>query len=161
MATIVVVVLAAIVATTLGQNTNPDISPPEVVFDCSASKPQTIIRTNLTGGFSEHKTWPWMALLGYRNNQSIYWPCGGILINEQWVLAHARCYFDLVVTLDRLVVRLGEYDHADNLDGAVHQDFSAANASFHPSYFHVYPRHSLVLIKLNSTVSFQKFISPV
>ncbi|XP_045129655.1 venom protease-like [Portunus trituberculatus] len=161
MATILVAVLAATVASTLGQNTNHDISPPEVTFDCSASKPQTIIRTNQTGGFSEHKTWPWMALLGYRNNQSIYWFCGGMLINEQWVLSDAGCIYTVSHAMEHLVVRLGEYDHADDLDGAVHQDFAAANISIHPYYLNIYARHSLVLIKLNSTVSFQKFINPV
>ncbi|XP_063849763.1 venom protease-like isoform X2 [Scylla paramamosain] len=148
MATILVVVLSATVASTLGQN-------------CSASKPQTIIQTNHSGGFSEHKTWPWMALLGYKHNQSVTWCCEGMLINKHWVLSHAFNIFDISHAFDRLVVRLSEYDYADDLDGAVHQDFSVVDISYHPEYSHVNGRHSLVLIKLNSTVPFEKFINPV
>ncbi|XP_045129065.1 uncharacterized protein LOC123514870 [Portunus trituberculatus] len=64
--------------------------------------------------------------------------------------------------LNSLVVRLGEYDHANNLHGIVGQDFSAADIFFHPLYSIAYSRYSLVLIKLNSTVSFKvEFIKPV
>ncbi|XP_063849772.1 venom protease-like isoform X3 [Scylla paramamosain] len=122
MATILVVVLSATVASTLGQNTNPDISPPPVTF--ASRKPSS--RPITAAAF----------------------------LNTRRGLGCSHAF-------DRLVVRLSEYDYADDLDGAVHQDFSVVDISYHPEYSHVNGRHSLVLIKLNSTVPFEKFINPV
>lgn len=53
------------------------------------------------------------------------------------------------------VVRLGEYDFNDDFDGAAHQDFNVAKTVFHPDFLHSQAYYDLILVKLDSSVTFQ------
>ncbi|XP_045128931.1 clotting factor G beta subunit-like isoform X2 [Portunus trituberculatus] len=116
------------------------------------------IVTHIIGGAIVKKhSWPWMALIGERDAAEIRWFCGGVLINQQWVLTAQHCFFQH--TAD--IVRLGEHDYNDDNDGAVHQDIKVADAVPFPDFAHPKAYHDLELLKLVTAVTIQKFISPV
>lgn len=135
-----------------------DVSPPLVNFDCSKSTPQQIG----TGSGNPRRrrqaskltTWPWMALLGNKTPEGTKWMCAGTLIHEQWVLTTDAC-------ASATLVRLGEYDHSDDADGARPQDYEVAEGLFHPDRIPLASYYRLALLRLNTTVNMQRFISPV
>nr|XP_045599361.1 venom protease-like [Procambarus clarkii] len=101
--------------------------------------------------------WPWMALLGERSGDSNNWFCGGVLINDLWVLTALHCLTARTVE----VVRLGEHDYSDNNDGAAHEDYGVDKTLLHPEYFHPQAYHDLALIKLDKRVRLKPTINPV
>lgn len=109
------------------------------------------------GRDSEINAWPWMALLGKREAQGINWFCGGVLINEQWVLTALHCFFSF--TAD--VVRFGEHDYDDNTDGAVHQDINVTQTVLYPDFNPPAAYHDLALLRLESKVAIKRSIRPV
>ncbi|XP_071537115.1 venom protease-like [Panulirus ornatus] len=110
------------------------------------------------GGVPANKSaWPWMALLGRQDLSGIDWFCGGVLINDQWVLSALHCFLRKVPD----IVRLGEHDYYDNFDGADHEDYSIAETVLHPDYSHPEAYHDLALLRLDTKVTLKKYISPV
>ncbi|MPC40559.1 Clotting factor B [Portunus trituberculatus] len=109
------------------------------------------------GEMAEKNAWPWMALVGERNGHGINWFCGGVLINEQWVLSALHCFLYKKAE----TVRLGEHNYKDENDGALHQDFDVVETVNYPGYAYPEAYHDLALLKLSSRVHIQEFISPV
>ncbi|XP_071537119.1 clotting factor G beta subunit-like [Panulirus ornatus] len=106
----------------------------------------------------EKNAWPWMALIGRKMNQGTKWSCGGVLINEQWVLSALHCFADRSITY---VIRLGEHDYDDNADGAAHEDFAVAELVVYPGYSHPEAYHDLILVRLATKVTLKTIINPV
>ncbi|XP_063849922.1 venom protease-like isoform X2 [Scylla paramamosain] len=116
------------------------------------------IATHIVGGAIVKKhSWPWMALIGEMDAEEIRWFCGGVLINQQWVLTAYHCFFEH--TAD--IVRLGEHDYNDDNDGALHQDVKVADTVLFPDFAHPEAYHDLALLKLATMVTIQEFVSPV
>ncbi|XP_071536865.1 LOW QUALITY PROTEIN: venom protease-like [Panulirus ornatus] len=111
------------------------------------------------GGIAANKSaWPWMALIGeYVGDEKINWFCGGVLINEQWVLSALHCF----LRKHPEVVRLGEHDYNDDWDGADHEDFGVSQTVVYPGYTHPQAYHDLALLKLDAKVALKTFIKPV
>uniref|UniRef100_A0A0P4W880 Peptidase S1 domain-containing protein n=1 Tax=Scylla olivacea TaxID=85551 RepID=A0A0P4W880_SCYOL len=109
------------------------------------------------GERAEKNAWPWMALVGERDGQVMNWFCGGVLINEQWVLSALHCF----LYNKPEVVRLGEHNYKDDNDGAPHQDFDVAETVMYPGYVYPEAYHDLALLRLSSRVHIQELINPV
>ncbi|XP_050721194.1 clotting factor G beta subunit-like [Eriocheir sinensis] len=101
--------------------------------------------------------WPWMALIGQRDAHGIGWFCGGVLINDRWVLTALHCFF----SNNADVVRLGEHDYNDDFDDANHKDFSVAETVLYPDHNRPEAYHDLALLRLASRVALKDHISPV
>ncbi|XP_045129243.1 clotting factor G beta subunit-like [Portunus trituberculatus] len=159
--------------TTSGKGPQPitDIAPPKVEFDCTKNEINFHLTVKKPIGFStlgyrpqgaagsveaKKHAWPWMAIVGKRQGNNIKWVCGGALINEHWVLTAFHCQFE-----GPDVVRLGEHDHQDTNDGAIHQDFGVAETVMYPGYTYPEGYHDLALFRLSSRTHIQDNIIPV
>ncbi|KAK7076696.1 CLIP domain-containing serine protease [Halocaridina rubra] len=118
-----------------------------------------LLKPSVVGGIdAKANAWPWMALLGNKENDGKYnWFCAGALINDQWVLTAAHCVDG--TTLE--VVRLGEHNYNSDQDGAKHVDFSIQQIIPHPNYTQPTAYHDLALLQLSRKVVFETFIHPV
>ncbi|XP_050721195.1 clotting factor G beta subunit-like [Eriocheir sinensis] len=119
--------------------------------------PQTVIPIVVGGIVVFRHAWPWMALIGQRDAHGIRWFCGGVLINDRWVLTALHCFFNNNAD----VVRLGEHDYNDDLDDANHKDFSVAETVLYPDHNRPEAYHDLALLRLASRVALKDHISPV
>lgn len=95
---------------------NPEDSSPAPRSRCG-------VETNgnrIYGGTkTELDEFPWMALLGYRTrNGGITYQCGGVLLNNRYVMTAAHCITGAIETqVGTLVtIRLGEYDKRTEID---------------------------------------------
>ncbi|XP_064082396.1 trypsin-like isoform X2 [Macrobrachium nipponense] len=133
-----------------------DISTPSSFSVASCSR---IISTfSLVGGFeSQRNAWPWMALIGIKEEDGADWFCGGVLINDQWVLTAAHCLDTRIPT----IVRLGEHNYESASDDANEEDFEISQLVRHPNYSFPVAYHDLALMQLSTKVILEIHISPV
>lgn len=100
------------------------------------------------------KSWPWqVALIDYGLL------CGGILINNQWILTAAHCDF----YLNTLFVKLGEYDRSNVTDNIL--NVKAETIIKHPSYGNPLGDaeydYDIALVKMKTPIVFIDEISPI
>ncbi|KAK8742628.1 hypothetical protein OTU49_001594, partial [Cherax quadricarinatus] len=144
-----------------------DISSPNFTFECGLSSPRTVyfpcdkfessfgrnLRSNFNtsieaavgGTPADINSWPWMALLGERNTQGVItWHCGGVLINDQWILTARHCFH----FHNANIVRLGEHDYNSGDDCAEPHDYEVSEIVFYPDYTYPQAYHDLAVLKL-------------
>ncbi|XP_066951878.1 trypsin-like isoform X2 [Macrobrachium rosenbergii] len=115
-------------------------------------------RPPVVGGFeTQRNAWPWMALIGVKEEDSFDWFCGGVLISDQWVLTAAHCLDTKVPT----TVRLGEHNYESASDDANEEDFEISQMVRHPNYSFPVAYHDLALLQLSPKVILKRYISPV
>ncbi|XP_066508499.1 vitamin K-dependent protein C-like [Hoplias malabaricus] len=117
-----------------------------------STKPKEIIMPWLVGGEVGQKgESPWQALL---LNARRTFHCGGVLIDENWVLTAAHCLQASI----RFSVRLGEYLRFMKEDSEV--TIRVSNIIPHPEYNSVTYDNDIGLLRLATPVKFTQYILP-
>ncbi|XP_035278749.1 trypsin-like [Anguilla anguilla] len=93
---------------------------------------------------------PWVASLNYG-----YHFCGAVLINEQWVLSVAHCWYNPYA----MQIMLGEHDL--RVFEGTEQLMKTDNIIWHPSYDYQTLDHDIMLIKLFHPVTITNAVRPV
>jgi len=118
--------------------------------------PQPRVVGGHNASFGSH---PWQAMLFVRKSKRFFLPCGGALINEQWLLTAAHCVYSK--SAKNFKVRLGDWNARAKIEPLEHEDFDIelikVNQDFHPKNFN----NDIALIKLDRPVTFKKHIQPV
>ncbi|XP_051983917.1 vitamin K-dependent protein C-like isoform X2 [Xyrauchen texanus] len=115
-------------------------------------KPMTGLQPWLVGGTVGKKgESPWQALI---LNHEIMLHCGGVLIDENWVLTAAHC----LESSTRLTVRLGDYDRF-KIEGT-ELVFTVKQAIVHPQYNHLTVDNDIALLQLSRPATFSTYILP-
>jgi len=118
--------------------------------------PQPRVVGGHNSSFGSH---PWQAMLFVRKSKRFFLPCGGALINEQWLLTAAHCVYSK--SAKNFKVRLGDWNARATNEPLEHEDFDIelikVNKDFHPKNFN----NDIALIKLDRPVTFKKHIQPV
>uniref|UniRef100_A0A8D3CPW2 Peptidase S1 domain-containing protein n=1 Tax=Scophthalmus maximus TaxID=52904 RepID=A0A8D3CPW2_SCOMX len=111
------------------------------------------LNTKIVGGESAPAgTWPWQVSL-HRNLKHF---CGGSLINKQWILTAAHCFYP---STSGLVVYLGR----DSQQGLNLNEVSRTVSQVinHPAYNENTNNNDITLLRLSSPVDFSDYIRPV
>ncbi|XP_061823743.1 transmembrane protease serine 9-like [Nerophis lumbriciformis] len=114
----------------------------------------TPVRTRIVGGEdAQEGSWPWQASLQFFGRHD----CGGSLINKEWVMSAAHCFFG-TNTFD-WSVSLGR----QNLEGINPNEVSRTidTIILHPDFNTVTFDNDIVLLRLTSPVTFTDYIRPV
>ncbi|XP_054742029.1 serine protease snake-like isoform X2 [Anastrepha obliqua] len=134
-------------------------SPAEVAcHEFTKHAPGKCPQPSIAGGeLAKIGEFPSAALIGIFNSKSNVtdWICGGTLISERFVLTAAHCSLNGVPNK----VRLGDLDYNSTLDDVGLQEFSIL--SFKPyDHFSFYRYFDIMLLELNGTVTFSKYVLP-
>jgi len=140
--------------------------------DCSVDNSDRIVG----GEVADLRDFPWMALLEYQKPNGKGFYCGGVLINDRYVLTAAHCMKgkDLPKTWRLSSVRLGEYDVESDED-CVTRKFSDPECAdpvvdvpvdelipheqYNPNDANQF--HDIALIRLARKVKYTDFIKPI
>ncbi|KAJ8005258.1 hypothetical protein DPEC_G00144770 [Dallia pectoralis] len=93
---------------------------------------------------------PWIASLNYG-----YHFCGGVLINEQWVLSVASCWYNPY----SMQIMLG--DHNLRVFEGTEQLMKTQHITWHPSYDYQTMDYDIMLIKLFHPVEINDYVKPI
>ncbi|XP_031625896.1 serine protease persephone-like [Contarinia nasturtii] len=100
---------------------------------------------------------PWMAALGYLNDQyNVEFNCGGTVISELYVMTAAHC---TALARPPVVVRLGKTSLIDG-DGIRPTNHAINDIIRHPSYSSITKRNDIALLRLGRRIYFTREISP-
>lgn len=109
--------------------------------------------------------WPWMAAIFFGGVFSFV-SCGGVLINEQFILTAAHCVVDKATGLKKneadYTVRLGDLDIGVDTDKATPQDFKVVQLIPHAEYNPTLIKNDIAIMKLEKPVAqFTDLIRPI
>ncbi|XP_065661254.1 prostasin isoform X2 [Hydra vulgaris] len=106
--------------------------------------------TRIVGGKNAKPgDWPWQVNIDYRfNTANPGHLCGGTLINQEWVLSAAHCFYE-DQNKDNYWLKLGEHDLKTN--SVWEQVYGIKELILHPQYEHIGFHYDLALLRLNST----------
>ncbi|KAH8349626.1 hypothetical protein KR084_002790 [Drosophila pseudotakahashii] len=114
-----------------------------------------VAKKKIVGGVvSRVGTWPWIALLGYKD-PLIPFQCGGSLITARHVITAAHC-----ITSNLTFVRLGEHELTTDKETR-HLDLRIARSVIHPGYNPRNGHSDLAILYLDRNVEFTSKISPI
>ncbi|XP_066498630.1 polyserase-2-like [Hoplias malabaricus] len=111
------------------------------------------LNTKIVGGQdAKPGSWPWQVSLQTNN----FHFCGGSLINSGWVLTAAHCFPSVT---SQVTVYLGEQSLGNPSSNVVSRKVSQIIK--HPGYISTTNDNDIALLKLESTVTFTPYITPV
>lgn len=123
------------------------------------------------GNVTDIDEFPWMALLEYTTNKGKNFYCGGVLINNRYVLTAAHCVAgkELKAAIRLTGVRLGEWDLRSDTDcqeelcNGPPMDIAIEETVVHKGYRPLDPsqHNDIALVRLARPVEFSRFIKPI
>ncbi|KAL0966579.1 hypothetical protein UPYG_G00297040 [Umbra pygmaea] len=123
-----------------------------LVAKTSHSKSKEVLQPWVFGGeIGKKGESPWQALI--RNARGEF-HCGGVLIDQNWVLTAAHC----LENSRRFSVRLGDYERNHFEDSEV--QLQVTKFFPHPNYNKITVDNDIALLRLASPVTFTKYIIP-
>lgn len=109
-------------------------------------------------------TWPWMAAIFFGGVFSFV-SCGGVLINDQYILTAAHCVVDKATGQKKkesdYTVRLGDLDIAVDTDNATPKDFKVVEIIPHAEYNPTLIKNDIAIMKLEKPTEFTDLIRPI
>lgn len=110
-------------------------------------------------GAAEVNDWPWLVALKRPFERDNF--CGGVLINQRWVLTAAHCVlFSGLKKASDLIVRLGEYDFS-KVNETKYMDVGVAAIKVYPRFSEQNYENDLSLVQLAEKVTYNAFVRPV
>ncbi|EDW79819.2 uncharacterized protein Dwil_GK17815 [Drosophila willistoni] len=103
--------------------------------------------------------WPWQISLRQWRTSTYLHKCGAALLNENWAITAAHCV-DNVPPSD-LLLRLGEYDLAEEEEPYAYQERRVQIVASHPQFDPRTFEYDLALLRFYEPVVFQPNIIPV
>ncbi|KAL7860683.1 hypothetical protein AOLI_G00170320 [Acnodon oligacanthus] len=114
------------------------------------------LNTKIVGGQDASPgSWPWQVSL--QTNGGYF--CGGSLINSNWVLTAAHCFGS--INASQVTVYLGDQSLSNQGSNTNVVSRSVSQLIMHPNYTSSTNDNDLTLLKLNSSVTFTNYITPV
>lgn len=130
---------------------------------CGVSKFADDPDFRIVGGREANKgEWPWQVSVRLTHPQAGkigHW-CGGVLLNEQWVLTAAHCIINPLFVLPQPVfwkIRLGE--HRQKLTEGTEKTVGVSHVYYYP-WYRGYDQ-DIALMRMERKVEFNEFISPI
>ncbi|KAL9700343.1 hypothetical protein quinque_003784 [Culex quinquefasciatus] len=148
-------------------------------FSAPASLPalgtcgQTSDNRIVGGSIAQLDEYPWLARIQYyKSNKRFGFHCGGVLINERYVLTAAHCIQSVPSSWTVYKIRLGEYDSQQDPECSYHDEEDCADSVrdvlvssyyVHEDYFQENGAdyNDLALIRLMQPVEYTSFIQPI
>ncbi|XP_038568564.1 transmembrane protease serine 9-like [Micropterus salmoides] len=129
---------------------------PTSLLSLSSVCGRPVLNNKIVGGqVASAGSWPWqvsLQIFGYHF-------CGGTLINNQWVLTAAHCFYSTGITTSTVTVSLG----LQSLQGSNPNQVSrtVSQIIIHPNFNSRTFDNDICLLKLSSPVIFTTYIQPV
>jgi len=115
--------------------------------------------TRIVGGKNANPgDWPWQVNIDYKyNSGNPGHHCGGTLINEEWILSAAHCFYNDQIK-ENYWLKLGEHDIKTS--SKWEQRFNVTQLILHPKYNPNGHDHDLALLRINGTASLNDRVRP-
>ncbi|KAK7794496.1 hypothetical protein R5R35_004715 [Gryllus longicercus] len=133
---------------------SPLVSHPVKLDQCALNRLSFIPQHEI----AQANEFPHVALLGYGDEKTPSWECGGSLISERFVLTSANC-----ISSGKgipKIVRLGERDLNTTDEINEHEDYKVAKAILHPEFENGVLYNDIALLRLAKDVAFTASIRP-
>ncbi|XP_055636344.1 CLIP domain-containing serine protease B4-like [Toxorhynchites rutilus septentrionalis] len=139
------------------------------VKDCGRTSASRIVG----GAIADLDDYPWLARIQYNKpNNRLGFHCGGVLINDRYVLTAAHCIQSVPASWTVYKVRLGDYDSESDEECSAHdpndcvnsvQDILVASVYVHEDYFQENGAdyNDIALIRLVKPVNYTEYIQPI
>ncbi|XP_031623295.1 ankyrin-1-like isoform X2 [Contarinia nasturtii] len=111
----------------------------------------------LGGGEADSQEFPWMAALGYlNNNYQITFDCGGTIISNYFIVTAAHC---VVESRQPIFIRLGKITMTDN-NNIEPVNYRIADIIRHSNYSGLTKKNDIALIRVAKPILFTDYIMP-
>uniref|UniRef100_T1J7V4 limulus clotting factor C n=1 Tax=Strigamia maritima TaxID=126957 RepID=T1J7V4_STRMM len=128
----------------------------QTASDCGLSETGVGFRI-INGQAAGLHAWPWMAAIYDLQFGVVSFRCGGILVNDKYILTAAHCVSDTLglIPANKFNIRLGELNLNSDSDGARPITFGYNMAIRQPIL------HDIALMELSQSITRSKAISPI